>query len=107
MSQMIMLSPDSGIERALFEIQIHPTSVDELNPVSLFILRERVDCDARRLSLLFPMGSIKILTMARCKAVYKCGERTTLRDYNDFYSNLTPKEVENTQFLCTVEHKYV
>ena len=107
MSQMIMLSPDSGIERALFEIQIHPTSVDEHNPVSLFILRERVDGDARRLSLLFPQGCIKLLTMARYKAIYKNGERIMVFDYNNFYSNLTAEELEKTQFLCSVEHKYV
>jgi hypothetical protein len=107
MSQAIMLSPDSGIERAMFEIEIHPTKVIEINPVSFYILRERADWDAKRLSMMFPEGCVKLLTMARCKAVYKNGERTKIFDYNDFYSNLTAEELESTKILCSNVHKYV
>jgi hypothetical protein len=99
---------DSGSQFPAFDVEIHPNK-DKLNlsPLTLIILRERLDSDARRLSLLVPQGKVVVTTMARHKAVYENGERTVTRDFHDFYTNLTDEQYQNTQFLCSVNHKYV
>lgn len=99
---------DDGSQYPAFNVEIHtdkykPTS----NPLTLIILRERVDADARQLSLLVPRGKVVVTTMVRHKAIYEDGERTVTRDLRDFYDNLTDEQYENTKFLCSETHRYV
>lgn len=99
---------DSGSQYTAFDVEIHPNKDKlNLNPLTLVILRERLDGDARRLSLLVPQGKVVVTTMARNKAVYENGERTVTRDLRDFYDNLTDEQYENTKFLCEVKYEYV
>ena len=99
---------DSGSQFPAFDVEIHPNKDKiSLNPLTLVILRERLDDDARRLSLLVPHGKVVVTTMARHKAVYENGERVVTRDLRDFYDNLTDEEYQNTQILCSRLHVYL
>jgi len=73
----------------------------------VYIPTDVVDVVARNLSKLVPNGCVKVTQMARNKAVYMNGERTSLQDYNDFYSNLTEEEYESTKILCSETHKWI
>lgn len=91
-----------------FDIEIQQdASHPVLNPITLVILRESADFNARRLSQMFPKGRVSLSTMARIKAVYENGERVRTRDFNQFYSNLTEEQYKLTQIMCSKTHEYV
>lgn len=65
-------------------------------PVSLYVTANDADHIASTLSKLNPTADIRLVKMARIKAMYKNGERTKLTNYHDFYVGLTEEQYTAT-----------
>jgi hypothetical protein len=88
----------SGVEHVVFEICVDRGTFAA--PLTVYSTAADVDAAACRMSQMLPGQEVRVETMARIKATYLDGKRVVVRDYREFYSNLTDEEYRATQFRC-------
>ena len=82
-----------------FAVEITPKGWSAFaSPITVFITGDRVDGDCALLSMQMPDSEVRIRCMARFRATYVNGKRTSLTDMRSFYSNLSDEEYRKTQF---------
>jgi len=82
-----------------FAVEITPKGWSAFaSPITVFITGDRVDSDCVRISAQMPDAEVRICCMARFRATYVNGKRTSLTDMRTFYSNLSDEDYKKTQF---------
>ena len=95
--QLEIIRADGLIKEAGFYITVLRDS-DNYEVFRAVISQDEADAQAKKLSLV--VGSayrVRIETMARITAVYVSGERTALRNMEDFYSDLTEEQIASSK----------
>lgn len=104
MSAKLTIGTD-GNEHDAFKLCVCPESGPTID---LYVSQERAEIEAIALSAMLPSTTIvRLEKHCRHKAVYRNGERLVVRDYADFYSNLTPEQYQATKILCSTSHQWV
>ena len=103
---MQVMITESGTKHNLFSLEVY--SSEQVNaPIQLYVTNDRADWEAIKLSKLCPDGYVQLTLMARIKARYKNGVRVSLKDYRDFYSNLSDEQYTSTLIQDGVTAEWV
>lgn len=99
------LITNSGVQHNAFEI--HVERGGSCAPLVLYSTAADVDTTAKRLSAMIPQERVRVEHGARIKATYLNGKRREVRDYKDFYSNLTDAEYQATKIWCGTKAEWI
>lgn len=94
---MVKILHEDGKVRNALEILVWELNGDILNnPIQMLVTNEEADWAAVRLSRVMPNAVIALTVMSRHKARYKNGERIFLKDYREYYAELTDEQYTST-----------